>query len=75
VDELLAGGDDDIANISHALLERYMELLHEDEDGLLLAALRDRFEKDIRALVLEQDIRPAVEDAVGQLQWTLDEAS
>lgn len=75
VDQLLAGGDDDIANISHALLERYMELLHEDEDGLLLAALRDRFEKDIRALVLEQDIRPAVEDAVGQLQWTLDEAS
>lgn len=75
VDELLAGGDDDIANISHALLERYMELLHEDEDGLLLSALRDRFEKDIRALVLEQDIRPAVEDAVGQLQWTLDEAS
>lgn len=75
VDQLLAGGDDDIANISHALLERYMELLHEDEDGLLLSALRDRFEEDIRALVLEKDVRPTVEDAVGQLQWTLDEAS
>lgn len=75
VDQLLAGGDDDIANISHALLERYMELLNEDEDGLLLSALRDRFEEDIRALVLEKDIRPTVEDAVGQLQWTLDEAS
>lgn len=75
VDELLAGGDDDIANISHALLERYIELLHEDEDGLLLSALLHRFEKDIRALVLERDIRPTVEDAVGQLQRTLDEAS
>ncbi len=71
VDQLLAGGDDDIANISHALLERYMELLNEDEDGLLLSALRDRFEEDIRALVLEKDIRPTVEDAAGQLQWTL----
>lgn len=75
VDELLAGGDDDIAHISHALLERYMELLHEDEDALLLSALRDRFEEDIRALVLEKDIRPTVENAVGELQWTLDEAS
>ena len=72
VDQLLAGDADDI---SHALLERYMELLREDEDGLLLSALHDRFEKDIRALVLEKDIRPAVEDAVGQLQWTLDEES
>ena len=52
-----------------------MELLNEDEDGLLLSALRDRFEEDIRALVLEKDIRPTVEDAAGQLQWTLDEAS
>lgn len=74
VDELVAGGEDDIIKISHALLERYMELLHEDEDGLLQSALRDRFDKDIRALVLEQDILPAVEDAVGQLQWALDEA-
>jgi len=75
VDQLLAGDADDIAHVSHALLERYMELLREDKDGLLLSALHDRFEKDIRALVLEKDICPAVEDAVGQLQWTLDEES
>ena len=75
VDQLLAGDADDIAHVSHALLERYMELLREDEDGLLLSSLHDRFENDIRTLVLEKDIRPAVEDAVGQLQCTLDEES
>lgn len=74
-DQLLAGGADDIIHMSHALLERYMELLCEDEDGLLLRELLDRFEKEIRALVLEKDIWPAVEDAVGQLESALDEES
>lgn len=64
VDRMLEGG----ARISHALLERYVELIHEDEDGALLAALFDRFENDIRALVLEKDIRPAVENAISQLE-------
>ena len=72
VDQLLAGGADDMAHISHALLDRYMELLREDEDGRLLSSLLDRFEKDIKALVLEKDIRPTVEDAVGQLAGALD---
>jgi len=72
VDQLLAGGADDMAHISHALLDRYMELLREDEDGRLLSSLLDRFEKDIKALVLEKEIRPTVEDAVGQLEGALD---
>ncbi len=71
-DQLLVGGSDDMAHISHALLDRYMELLREDEDGRLLSSLLDRFEKDIKALVLEKDIRPTVEDAVGQLEGALD---
>ena len=72
---MLAGGEEEISRISHALLERYMELLLEDEDGRLLSALLDRFEKEVKALVLEKDIRPAVEDAVGQLEAALDEES
>lgn len=68
VDEMLAGGASNISDISHELLERYVELIREDEDGALLTALFDRFENDIRALVLEKDIRPAVEDAIGQLE-------
>lgn len=75
VDRMLEGGSSNIANISLALLERYMELLREDEDGALLSALFDRFEKDIRALVLEKDIRPAVEHAMGQLEEELDDES
>lgn len=75
VENLLAGGEEEISRISHALLERYMELLLEDEDGRLLSALLDRFEKEVKALVLEKDIRPAVEDAVGQLEAALDEES
>lgn len=68
VDRMLEGGARNISDISHALLERYVELIHEDEDGALLAALFDRFENDIRALVLEKDIRPAVENAISQLE-------
>ncbi|MGE6531445.1 hypothetical protein ACQKEM_21000 [Pseudomonas sp. NPDC077382] len=68
VDQMLEGGASNISDISHALLERYVELIHEDEDGALLAALFDRFENDIRALVLGKDIRPAVEDAISQLE-------
>lgn len=68
VDQMLAGGASNISDISHALLERYVELIHEDEDGVLLQALFHRFENDIKALVLEKDIRPAVEDAISQLE-------
>lgn len=68
VDQMLEGGASNISDISHALLERYVELIHEDEDGALLIALFDRFENDIMALVLEHDIRPAVEDAISQLE-------
>lgn len=75
VDQMLAGGASNIADISHALLERYIELLREDEDCALLSALFERFEKDIMALVLEKDIRPAVEDAIGQLEETLEDES
>lgn len=46
--------------------------MREDEDGSLLSSLLDRFEEDIKALVLEKDIRPTVEDAVGQLEFALD---
>lgn len=73
VDQMLAGGASNISDISHALLERYLELIHEDEGGALLPALFDRFENDIRALVLEKDIRPAVEDAIGQLEEMLED--
>lgn len=65
---MLEGGASNISDISHALLERYVELIHEDEDGVLLQALFHRFENDIRALVLEKDIRPAVENAISQLE-------
>ena len=41
----------------------------------MLSALFERFEKDIMALVLEKDIRPAVEDAIGQLEETLEDES
>lgn len=75
VDQMLAGGASNISDISHALLERYVELIHEDEGGALLPALFDRFENDIRALVLEKDIRPAVEDAIGQLEEMLEDES
>jgi len=68
VDQMLEGGASNISDISHALLERYVELIHEDEDGILLPALFERFENDIRALVLEKDIRPAVENAISQLE-------
>lgn len=68
VDQMLEGGASNISDISHALLERYVELIHEDEDGVLLQALFHRFENDIKALVLEKDIRPAVEDAISQLE-------
>ena len=73
VDQMLAGGASNISDISHALLERYVELIREDEDGALLAALFDLFENDIRSLVLEKDIRPAVEDAIGQLEKMLED--
>lgn len=75
IEDLLVGGEEEITHISHALLERYMELLHEDEDGRMLSTLLERFEKQIKALVLEKDIRPAVEDAVAQLEAALDKES
>lgn len=38
----------------------------------MLTELFERFESDIRALVLEHDICPAVEDAIGQLEKMLE---
>ncbi len=67
-DALLEGDADNLAIISAALLDRYMELLCDDADGMLLSALLGRFENEIRALVLEKDIIPAVEDAMDQLK-------
>lgn len=72
VDQLIEGGAENVTQISNALLDRYMQLLREDEDGFLLSALLDRFEDDIRALVLEKDVLPAAEDAIGQLEYALD---
>lgn len=71
VDQMLQGGTANANAISHTLLKRYMELVNEDES--LLLALFERFEKDIRALVLEKDIRPAVDNAIGQLEEILDD--
>ena len=72
LDQILEGGASNISDISHALLERYVELIHEDGSGALLTELFERFESDIRALVLERDICPAVEDAIGQLEKMLE---
>lgn len=72
MDQILEGGASNISDISHALLERYVELIHEDGSGALLTELFERFESDIRALVLEHDICPAVEDAIGQLEKMLE---
>lgn len=74
-DELIEGDAEQLTQISHALLDRYMQLLRENEDGFLLSALLDRFEDDIRALLLEKDALPAMEDVMGQLEGVLDDGS
>lgn len=72
-DQLISGDSDDIAQVGKELLERYMQLLYEGGDDFLLSELLDRFDEEIRGLVLEKDIRPALENAVRQLQEALDE--
>jgi hypothetical protein len=71
VDLLLEGGDSNIEKVSHSLLERYVELINEDEDGFLLSALFKRFEKEIIAMVLEKDILPMVKAVTDQLDKDL----
>ncbi|QTX22463.1 hypothetical protein [Comamonas aquatica] len=60
--------------VSHELLERYMQLLHEAaEDSFALTDLLSKFNAEIRQLVLERDLVPHLEDLIGQLQESLDD--
>ncbi len=61
-------------HVSHELLERYMQLLHEGaEDNFALTELLSTFDAEIRQLVLERDLLPQLEDLIGQLQESLDD--
>lgn len=73
-DDLISGDSLAQKRVCAELLDHYMELLNAaSADSDALTELLTRFDAEIRTLVLEKELRPQVEDLVGQLQETLDD--
>ena len=73
VDALIQANAAEFAELGQTLLDDYWELISEDmEDCTYAGPLLDSFEGQIKTLLLEQDIMPAIEQAAAEVVDLLD---
>ena len=65
--------DADLSKVAEEMVEAFMTAAKEEaDDGAVFSAFLDRFEKQVRSLILENDVLPSLEDMRGGLLERLD---